>query len=243
MEAIEYERMDAAEGRMWWYRALHENLLAALRDRPGPDGSSILDAGCGTGGFLSRLADAAPGRRLLGVDASPAAVACSRAKSTAPVAIANVHHLPFPDRSMGVVFSVDVLYHREVDPRTAIAEAFRCLMPAGVLIVNVPAFQWLTSSHDRQVHGARRFDRPGLRRLLEDQGFSEVRVGYWNSLLFPLMVLRRKLMSSAADTSDVGEFPGLIDRLFGAIMAAERGMSRFGVRYPFGGSLLAVARK
>jgi hypothetical protein len=70
-----------------------------------------------------------------------------------------------------------------------------------------------------------------------------VRSTYWNSLLFPLMVLRRKWFAPRTGQSDVGEFSGLADRLFGAIMAVERGGLRLGLRYPFGGSLLAVATK
>lgn len=244
MEPIEYERMDAAEGRMWWYRALHANVIGAMRRCAGPVGSPVLDAGCGTGGLLRRLAGEMPGRPLIGVDASPQAVTVARGKSGAAVAAASVGCLPFPDRSLGAVLSIDVLYHRDVDPGVAVAEAYRCLMPGGVLVVNVPAYQWLTSFHDRQVHGARRFDRRGLRALLAGQPFSEIRVGYWNSLLFPLMVLRRKLARpTSSEASDVGEFPKLLDRAFGAIMAAERGGMHIGLRYPFGGSVLAVARK
>ena len=33
MEPDEYTRMDEVELRMWWYRALHTRLLAALTDR------------------------------------------------------------------------------------------------------------------------------------------------------------------------------------------------------------------
>ena len=47
MEAAEYGLMDAAEDRMWWYRALHDRLLDALDGVAG----AVLDAGCGTGGF------------------------------------------------------------------------------------------------------------------------------------------------------------------------------------------------
>ena len=43
--------MDAAEDRMWWYRAVHTRLCAALSRTRG----SVLDAGCGTGGFLAVL--------------------------------------------------------------------------------------------------------------------------------------------------------------------------------------------
>ena len=48
MELREYELMDAAEGRMWWYRALHVRLCDALAGVRG----RVLDAGCGTGGLL-----------------------------------------------------------------------------------------------------------------------------------------------------------------------------------------------
>ena len=57
------------------------------------------------------------------------------------------------------------------------------------------------------------------------------------------MVLRRKLLRSPAEASDVTEFGGLADRLFGALMAVERAGDRIGLRYPFGGSLLAVATR
>jgi hypothetical protein len=116
-------------------------------------------------------------------------------------------------------------------------------MPGGALIVNVPAYQWMSSFHDRQVHGARRFDRPGLRALLARHGFADIRVGYWNSLLFPLMVLRRKLAPSPSQASDVTYFPRVLERVFGAIMALEAGAMRAGVRFPFGGSVIAVATR
>ena len=48
MEPAEYDLMDAAEERMWWYRALHARVIDALLRRPGPPGA-VLDAGCGTG--------------------------------------------------------------------------------------------------------------------------------------------------------------------------------------------------
>jgi ubiquinone/menaquinone biosynthesis C-methylase UbiE len=56
VDAEEYERMDRVEAELWWYRALHARLIAALRGVRG----KVLDAGCGTGGFLAALAQARP---------------------------------------------------------------------------------------------------------------------------------------------------------------------------------------
>lgn len=243
MEPAEYQRMSSAEERMWWYRALHANLIAALRRHPGPQGSTLLDAGCGTGGLLRRLADAGMDRPRVGIDLEAVAAGLAAAKSGAPVAIASVDALPFADASLGAVVSADVLYHRRVDPDRAAAEAFRCLMPGGVLVVNVPAYAWLSSFHDRQVHGARRYTRQGLCRLLAAAGFTAIEATYWNTLLFPVMVLHRKLAAPARETSDVGAFSSPLQALFLAIMAVERSAMRIGLRYPFGGSVLAVGMK
>src|SRR5690606_5788378 len=126
-------------------------------------GTPVLDAGCGTGGLLRRLASSAGGRLLLGLDIFEPAAATARRKSGAPVVVASAARLPFRDASVGTIFSVDVICHRAVDPVLAVSEARRCLLPGGSLILNVPAYQWLASFHDRQVHNARRFHRRGLR--------------------------------------------------------------------------------
>jgi SAM-dependent methyltransferase len=243
MERDEYARMDAAEDGMWWYRAIHSNLLDALCRHPGPPAGIVLDAGCGTGGLLRRLRQARPDLRLLGIDADVAAAVRATTKAAVPVAVANVDALPFADRSMDVIFSVDVLYHRRVNPERAVAEAFRCLRPGGMHVVNVPAYRWLASSHDHRIHGARRFTRGELSALLAAAGFRQVEAGYWNCLPFPIMVLRRKVLPPKEEASHVVELPGLLERVLNMAMALERCIARSGLRYPFGGSVFAVALK
>jgi SAM-dependent methyltransferase len=243
VEPAEYDRMHAVEDRMWWYRAVHANMLDALRRFPPPAGSPLLDAGCGTGGLLRHLAAQGGERLQVGIDIVERAAMMARDKSGLPVAVASAEHLPFRDRSLGAILSVDVICHRGVEPARALAEASRCLVTGGRLIINVPAYQWLASFHDRQVHNARRFERAGLKALLLAAGFARIQATYWNSLLFPLMVLRRKVLAARSGQSDVADFSSASDRIFGAIMAVERTGLRMGMRYPFGGSLLAVATK
>ena len=54
---------------MWWYRALHRRLVAALA---GLDGY-VLDAGCGTGGLLARLLAERPDLHAVGLEWAEAA--------------------------------------------------------------------------------------------------------------------------------------------------------------------------
>jgi SAM-dependent methyltransferase len=238
MEPAIYDWMSNAEESMWWYCALHGNILNALRHHPGPSDMPLLDAGCGTGGFLRKLAAAYPKHALFGVEVNQAAARVAQAKSPAQIVVGSVNKLPFADGSFGAICSLDVLYHRLVDPAIALREAMRCLAPGGVIAINLPAYQWLYSFHDRDDHGARRFTLTVARRLLAGVGCAEVYATYWNTFLFPLMVLQRKFAKE-----DTTEYQGFLNAIFKAVTNAERVPMRAGLRYPFGGSVLIVGRK
>jgi ubiquinone/menaquinone biosynthesis C-methylase UbiE len=242
LERGEYERLAAAEDAMWWFRGLHANLIAAWRDAGG-GGRVLLDAGCGTGGFLARLASSAPDAVRLGLELDVGACGVARAKGRAAIAAGSVNQLPFADASFDAIFSADVLSHRGVEARAALAHFHRCLKLRGVLVLNLPAYRWLHSAHDRAVDNARRFGRDEVLQLLAEAGFADISARYWNSILFPLMVARRKLgpAPGAPGTSEVALLPAPLERVFGAVVALEGGLASAGVRFPFGGSILAVA--
>ncbi len=236
MEPDEYARMNAAEGQMWWYRALHARLFDALGDRPGP----LLDAGCGTGGFLAALAVARPGADAIGLEWHPLAAPIAAAKSRFPVARGSINELPFADASFAAVIAADVLCHAAVDPAHALAEIRRVLRPRGRLIVNMPAYRALLSAHDARVHNARRMNIPETRAMLRLGGFTVLRARYWNTILLPLMIARRKILPPPRERSDVAAFPPWLDRMFHVVTELER-RSRFPL--PAGGSVLAIAER
>jgi SAM-dependent methyltransferase len=242
VEPAEYDLMDAAEERMWWYRALHLRVQDALARRPGPDGA-VLDAGCGTGGLLRRLAPLR--RRLVGLDFNPAAAFRAAAKSGAAAVAGDANRLPFADGTFAALTSCDVLCHRAVDPAAALGEFRRVLAPGGTLVVNLPAYEWMHSAHDERVHNSRRFTAPAARALLAAAGFAAIEARYWNALLLPLMVIQRKILKSDAahDASDVAPFPPWLDATLSGVTAAERALARLGLRYPAGGSILLVASR
>ena len=245
MERSEYDKLDRIEDRMWWFAASHRNLLTlSWRQVPlGAGEQPILDAGCGTGGFLAQLAALCPNRALFGLDADQMACRRAAAKSARPVCVGSINALPFPEGVFSAVFSVDVLCHNTVDERSAVLQFRRCLADNGWLIVNVPAYRWMLSRHDAAVHNVRRYTAKGLRRLLEAAGFRIVYATYWNAVLFPLMVITRKFLPRRGATSDVTEYPRLIDALCRAATTFETTLLRKGLRLPFGGSLIAIATK
>ncbi len=241
MELAEYDLMDAVEDGMWWYRALHAQVLDALDNvRPGP--GRLLDAGCGTGGFLARLRRERPDLPAAGLEYNPGAAARAQAKSGVEVIAGTINAMPFADASFSVVVSLDVLSHAAVDPAQALAEMLRVLRPGGVLIVNLPAFEWLRSTHDARVQNARRFTRTTAGMMLAGAGLVEVRPYYWNCLLLPMMVLHRKVVARSPERrSDVAQFPPWLDRSLHAVTRLERSMLASGLPLPAGGSVLATA--
>ncbi|WP_256336724.1 class I SAM-dependent methyltransferase [Belnapia rosea] len=243
VEPAEYDLMDAAEQGMWWYRALHAHAIGQIRHlRVG--GAGLLDAGCGTGGFLARLRAARPELAATGLEYFPAAAARARAKAGMPVAIGSVNAMPFADARFGAVVSLDVLCHAAVEPEAALAEMARVLMPGGVLVLNLPAFDWLRSAHDLRVQNSRRFTAGTAQRMLAAAGFTVIRTGYWNALLLPLMVAQRKLLARAPHHgSDVAPFPPWLDHSLHAVTVLERRLMGLGLPFPAGGSVLATATR
>jgi SAM-dependent methyltransferase len=246
MERSEYDKLACVEDHMWWFAANHRNLLTLSRHRLSLETGDrpILDAGCGTGGFLAQLAARYPDRALLGLDADLQACGRAVAKSARPVCTGSVNALPFPDGTFAVIFCADVLCHRNVNEHHALRQFRRCLAENGWLIVNLPAYRWMLSRHDAAVHNTRRYTLKRLARLLKETGFCLVYSSYWNALLFPFMVISRKLfLGRAGIAAGVTLYPRPIDAFCRAATAFETSLLQKGLRLPFGGSVLAIAAK
>lgn len=227
---------------MWWFGALHGNLLALYRRAGAPPGA-MLDAGCGTGGFLARLAAGRPGRVAIGLDADTFACVRTAAKSGVPVCAGSVNALPFADAAFAAIFSADVLCHGGVDEGRTLAEFHRCLSPGGVLVLNLPAYRWMLSRHDIAVDNVRRYTHRDVAALLRAAGFRVRRVTYWNTVLFPVMVAARKLVPGGSARSDVRLYPAPVEALCRVATRIERRLLGWGLGLPFGGSLIAVGAK
>lgn len=242
MEPDEYMKLAEVEDRMWYFRCLHGRMRDAVRLALGArDRVELLDAGCGTGGLLKRLRSVEPSWRGQGVDLELLACEIARQRGNA-VTQGSITELPFTDASFDAITCADVLYHIS-EHDVALREFHRCLKPGGVLAVNVPAYRWLWSYHDERVHSKHRFVRGEVLSLLRQAGFAPVTSTYWNTLPFPLIVVRRKILPPKDAASDVKLYSPAIEALFDGCMALERGWNRLGLPLPFGSSVFAVARK
>jgi SAM-dependent methyltransferase len=92
---------------------------------------TVVDVGCGTGAYLSRLRSQGHRGLLLGLDLSAGMARESR--GYAPTAIADVQAVPLRDGSVDVALCMHMLYHVPDLPR-AVRELRRVVRPGGTLI-------------------------------------------------------------------------------------------------------------
>jgi SAM-dependent methyltransferase len=234
----------AVEDEHWWFRgrrAILETVLERFH-QPRPD-ATLLEIGCGNGGNLAMLHRFG---HVWAIESDDASRRQAAARGVAAVLEAGwlPNSVPFSERHFDVVAMLDVLEHVAAD-RAALDAALQRLSPAGMLLITVPAYNWLWSQHDSVTHHVRRYTRTALRRLLESVGCNVEYISYFNTLLFPLALLRTAadrtpLRSRALTPMQLPPWP--LNALFAAVFAAERHVvSR--VALPFGVSLVAVARR
>ncbi len=226
---------------MWYYKSVHGHLRRSLEHNLSAS-ARVLDAGCGSGGLIKRLKAIHPEWSFAGLDFSTLACDLARDRSKVEIVQGSITELPFEAESFDAIVSVDVLCQID-NPASALAEFHRCLRPGGTVTINVPAYQWMWSYHDEAVESRHRFTRPEMCDLMVGAGFKVGLATYWNTIPFPLAILRRKIFPPSNPTSDVKLFPAPVEALFNGMMAMEHGWLASGGRLPFGSSVLTVARK
>ena len=249
MEPAEYTTLHDYETWYWWYRAQRAVLLEAVQGLGLAPGARLLDVGCGTGRCLEAVRGVADVRDF-GFDFSPHAAAMWPNGQAARRCLGSANEIPFAANVFDAAITVDVVYCLEVDPPKAIAEIARVLKPGGKLVIIVPAYEWLRSTHDTAVHGVHRFTRTTLRRLLESCGLAVTRLTHFSTAMFPAIAsvrLLRKLGSArgnehVAPPSDLRPLPGWLNRALLAVASVDRRVMRH-ADLPFGSSILGLARK
>ncbi|MDD5261017.1 MAG: class I SAM-dependent methyltransferase [Methylacidiphilales bacterium] len=246
MEPNEYEVMRSVEDIHWWYRGLRFLLLNALARHAGAaTGAKLLDAGCGTGANYEAIRRFFPQIKPVGMDISPLALQYSAARVPGFFLQASVECLPFPEDTFEFIVSMDVLYHERVDPALALRDFFRVLKPGGALLLNLPAFSWLSGEHDRAVHAGRRFHPDRLADSLREAGFQVETMTCWNSLLLlPIWLWRRLDAWSNHDKphSDLTPDNSWVNQILAWWIRIEVRLAlKFGL--PLGVSVFTVARK
>ncbi len=223
----------------FWFRA-RNRLLLWLLARFGSTVDDFLEIGCGSGYVLGAIHARFPHWRLVGSEVHVAGLAIARERlPDLPLLQLDATAMPFEGCFDGIG-AFDVIEHI-ADADAALAGIRRALRPGGLALFSVPQHPGLWSHADVLAHHQRRYARGELERTLRAHGFSIVWSGSFNSLLLPLLWLAR-LRAPATDPLAEFHLPRALDALLGAVLALEIALLRLGLRWPFGGSRVVVAR-
>ena len=150
----------------WWWRAREALVLRVLRSlRPVRADRRILDVGCGDALFFPVLAEFG---EVSGVEVDEQFVS-----EQGPFR-QRIHVGPFdesfsPATRFDLILMLDVLEHLP-DPQGALAHAASLLHPAGRLVITVPTFKMLWTSHDFWNQHRTRYTKHALRSQADAAG-------------------------------------------------------------------------
>lgn len=248
MNLREYRQMFEVEDFHWWYVALHELIISAIKLTKGCTGElQILDAACGTGRLCQLLE---PYGAVSGCDVSPEALGLCRQRGVKSLFQADLNRVNLPAAHYDVITSIDTLYHLGIDDEKAVVKKFHAaLKPGGVLILNLVAHEFLRSTHDIAVHTRKRYTRKEVEALLTGCGFriivSSYRLGFLFLPIAALRLIKKGLNLSRhpeSVASDVASPHPLINRLL-LWLARQENRLVLTSSIPFGTSVFAVAER
>ena len=240
--------MDPAYGRRyrelyerhWWWRAREAVVLGELdRLRPTGGWKRALDVGCGDGLLFDRLS--AYAAHVEGVEPDAGLVSDERA------ADGRIHVRPFdasfrPEARYDLMLFLDVLEHIE-DAAAAVAHAATLLEPGGVVLVTVPAYRHLWTTHDDLNRHVTRYTRPELVQLLSRDSIRVEKSRYFFRWVHPAKVVQRTMEAvRRPEPASPTIPPAPLNGVMYAMSRVEEAVLRWST-LPVGSSLLAVGRK
>lgn len=240
----EFHNLFNIEAKHFWFISRNYLINWAIKqyfDSP----KNMLELGCGTGYVLSGIIQAFPSLQVYGSDISTAGLtyAAKRISNTKLLQF-DAKFIPF-ENEFDIVGVFDVLEHID-DDTIVMSKIYKAVATGGGVLITVPQHQFLWSSSDESAKHFRRYSCKQLQELVVSAGFELVRVTSFVSVLFPLMMLSRYFnRGQPVDNDNLGEMEinRFINFIFEKMLAFERLFIKLGVNFPFGGSLLMVARK
>ena len=221
----------------WWWRtreAILLQTLAGLADGAPP--RRILDVGCGAGLFFDALERFG---HVEGIE-SDAALVQQSGRWRKRIRTGELDESFHPAEPFDMILMLDVLEHVR-NPEQMLGFAARTLAPGGRILITVPAFTSLWTSHDDLNHHLRRYTANQLRRTIRETGLITESVRYlFQSLVIPKLMVRA-IERTRSRSPHIPRVPGpLVNDLLRRWFLAECRVSRC---LPFGTSVMAIARR
>ncbi len=244
-----FERLFKAEDGHFWFQSRNRiirHLIKKIRTKRSGR-INFLEIGCGTGYVLKGLSDM-ENMTLQGSEIFLEGLKFAKKRLPGIELIQlDATRMPFT-ATFDVVGAFDVLEH--IDEDVKVLEQVRAsLKPSGYFLISVPQHRFLWSYLDDMAYHKRRYSRREMKRKLNNAGFEIEFITSFVFMLFPVMFLSRLIKGKGKGKYDLDaqmkelELPAGINKLFSGFMRIDEWLIKKGISLPFGGSLMAVARK
>lgn len=201
----------------------------------------LIEIGCGTAGNLKLFEQH---YQTFGIDISQVAVQFASKRVSCPVILGDFREvLAEKWHEIDAVVLADILEHIK-DDKSFLKHIIQHLKPHAVILITVPAHQWLWSGHDLVLGHQRRYSSQSLRTLWRDLPVRERFFSPFNWLLSPAIISSKlvRRFFKGNDESDLYLPYFILNSLLYKIFGFERRLLRM-FPLPWGISHLAVLEK
>ena len=247
--ADSFEKLYKVEEDNFWFKSRNkviQNLFSKYLGKAKQ--AKVLEIGCGTGYVLTGLKNAFPSYSLMGSEIHLKGIEFAKKRLPEVEFIQlDATNIPFKEE-YDAIGAFDVLEHIDEDVEV-MKNVHQSLKKEGLFFISVPQYMFMWSKADDVAFHKRRYTRSEMKQKLESVGFEVKYLSSFVFTLFPLMYISRKLNgkdekkeATEEDSYEFGISP-FLNKTFSAFMKIDEFLIKNGAKLPFGGSVIAVARK
>tara|TARA_B100000780_G_scaffold205091_1_gene145730 strand:- start:807 stop:1523 length:717 start_codon:yes stop_codon:yes gene_type:complete len=237
MEKSVYLRHIDNENKHWWFKARREILKSQIKLNC-KKRISILDFGSGSGTNINMLSDFGK----VDVYEKDKTTSNFLKKRYTKKGIKIIKEC-FSNKKYDLILAADVIEHIKNDKKI-IKKLHKILKKNGLIIVTVPAFQFLYSKKDEVLKHFRRYNSVNLRKLFNSK-FKIIKLSYYNFLLFipiTITIMFFKFFNIQFIDSVEKKPNNIINTIFYQIFKIEKYILKY-LCLPFGVSILSIFKK
>lgn len=177
MKSEVYYRQLANYKNHWWFKS-REIIIKNILKKNLNKSANILDFGCGAGNNLNMLSEFG---NVWAYDTNQEILNILKKKNYRK-RIAFIKNLNKTNKKFDLIIATDVIEHIQ-DDKEIIDKFYKILKNKGSLLITVPAYNFLFSTKDKDLHHKRRYTKNGLKIILENK-FDIKIFSYYNFFLF-----------------------------------------------------------
>jgi len=238
MEKSIYLKQIDNESKHWWFKARREILNKQIKKYSTKKKMSILDFGSGSGTNINMLSKYGE----VDVYEKDNKTTNYLKKKFTRNGIKIIKKC-FSKKKYDLILAADVIEHIKNDKKI-INNLNKILKKNGLIVVTVPAYQFLFSKKDQALKHFRRYNRNSLKKLF-NSNFKTLKISYYNSLLFipiAIAIIFFKLINRQFVDEVEVKPNNTLNYILYFIFKFEKFILKY-FNFPFGISIISIFKK